>query len=185
MSDRPARRPDPAPRLDEVDERILWTLAADARIPNNRLAAAVGIAPSTCLTRVRALEDAGLVRGYRADIDVARLGFAIEAMVSVRVHAAARHELREFAKRLLRVPVVQDVSFLAGDKDFLVHIACTSTEQLRTSSPTSSAVTRRSRRRRRTSCSSGSSLTGRSRDGRSTSSAAGVPDAHGVRRQCG
>nr|WP_276511534.1 Lrp/AsnC ligand binding domain-containing protein [Curtobacterium pusillum] len=52
-------------------------------------------------------------------------------MVSVRVHAAARHELRDFAKRLLRVPVVQDVSFLAGDKDFLVHIACTSTEQLR------------------------------------------------------
>ncbi|MGN8051133.1 Lrp/AsnC family transcriptional regulator [Curtobacterium sp. 22159] len=131
MSERPARRPDPAPRLDEVDERILWTLAADARIPNNRLAAAVGIAPSTCLTRVRALEDAGVIRGYRADVDIARLGFAIEAMVSVRVHAAARHELREFAKRLLRVPVVQDVSFLAGDKDFLVHIACTSTEQLR------------------------------------------------------
>lgn len=131
MSDRPVRRPDPAPRLDEVDERILWTLAADARIPNNRLAAAVGIAPSTCLTRVRALEDAGVIRGYRAEVDVARLGFAIEAMVSVRVHAAARHELRDFAKRLLRVPVVQDVSFLAGDKDFLVHIACTSTEQLR------------------------------------------------------
>jgi DNA-binding Lrp family transcriptional regulator len=131
VSDRPVRRPDPAPRLDEVDERILWTLAADARIPNNRLAAAVGIAPSTCLTRVRALEDAGVIRGYRAEVDVARLGFAIEAMVSVRVHAAARHELRDFAKRLLAVPVVQDVSFLAGDKDFLVHIACTSTEQLR------------------------------------------------------
>jgi DNA-binding Lrp family transcriptional regulator len=131
VPDRPVRRPDPAPRLDEVDERILWTLAADARIPNNRLAAAVGIAPSTCLTRVRALEDAGVIRGYRAEVDVARLGFAIEAMVSVRVHAAARHELRDFAKRLLAVPVVQDVSFLAGDKDFLVHIACTSTEQLR------------------------------------------------------
>jgi DNA-binding Lrp family transcriptional regulator len=131
VSDRPVRRPDPAPRLDEVDERILWTLAADARMPNNRLAAAVGIAPSTCLARVRALEDAGVIRGYRAEVDVARLGFAIEAMVSVRVHAAARHELRDFAKRLLRVPVVQDVSFLAGDKDFLVHIACTSTEQLR------------------------------------------------------
>jgi len=131
VTERPTRRTDPVPRLDEVDERILWTLAADARIPNNRLAAAVGIAPSTCLARVRALEDAGVIRGYRAEVDVARLGFAIEAMVSVRVHAAARHELREFAKRLLRVPVVQDVSFLAGDKDFLVHIACTSTEQLR------------------------------------------------------
>ena len=44
MSDRAARRPDPTPRFDEVDERILWTLAEDARIPNNRLAAAVGIA---------------------------------------------------------------------------------------------------------------------------------------------
>ena len=123
-------RPNP-PRLDEVDDRILWVLASDARIPNNRLAAAVGIAPSTCLTRVRALEDAGIIRGYSADLDIAGLGFTIEAMVSVRVHAAARHELRDFAKRLLRVPVVLDVSFLAGDKDFLVHIACTSTEQLR------------------------------------------------------
>ncbi|GAA1494598.1 MULTISPECIES: Lrp/AsnC family transcriptional regulator [Curtobacterium] len=132
MSDRIVRRPDaPPPRLDEVDERILWVLASDARIPNNRLAAAVGIAPSTCLVRVRALEDAGIITGYRAEVDIARLGFSIEAMVSVRVHAAARHELREFAKRLLRVPVVLDVSFLAGDKDFLVHIACTSTEQLR------------------------------------------------------
>ena len=51
----------------------------------------------------------GFVGGYRAEVDVARLGFSIEAMVSVRVHAAARHELRDFAKRLLRVPVV-DVS---------------------------------------------------------------------------
>jgi DNA-binding Lrp family transcriptional regulator len=127
----PARGDLPTTRIDEVDERILWVLASDARIPNNRLAAEVGIAPSTCLTRVRALEEAGVVRGYRADVDIARLGFAIEAMVSVRVHAAARRELREFAKRLLRIPVVLDVSFLAGDKDFLVHIACTSTEQLR------------------------------------------------------
>jgi DNA-binding Lrp family transcriptional regulator len=93
----PARGDLPTTRIDEVDERILWVLASDARIPNNRLAAEVGIAPSTCLTRVRALEEAGVVRGYRADVDIARLGFAIEAMVSVRVHAAARRELREFA----------------------------------------------------------------------------------------
>jgi DNA-binding Lrp family transcriptional regulator len=121
----------PERALDEVDERILWVLQSDARIPNNKLAAAVGIAPSTCLARVRALEESGVIRGYTAEVDIAQLGFSIEAMVSVRVHAAARHELREFAKRLLRVPVVLDVSFLAGDKDFLVHIACTSTEQLR------------------------------------------------------
>jgi DNA-binding Lrp family transcriptional regulator len=133
VPDRPASRAESAvrARIDDVDERILWVLSQDARIPNNRLAAEVGIAPSTCLTRVRALEEAGVIRGYRADIDIERLGFVIEAMVSVRVHAAARHELRAFAKRLLAVPVVLDVSFLAGDKDFLVHIACTSTEQLR------------------------------------------------------
>lgn len=125
------RSPGAAPRLDAIDERILWLLSADARIPNNRLAAEVGIAPSTCLGRVRALEEAGIIRGYSADIDISRLGFAIEAVVSVRVHAAARHELRAFAKRLLSVPVVRDVSFIAGEKDFLVHIACSSTEQLR------------------------------------------------------
>jgi len=49
--------------IDEVDERILSELVADARLPNNALAERVGIAPSTCLGRVRALRDGGVIRG--------------------------------------------------------------------------------------------------------------------------
>ncbi len=59
------------PALDDVDRRILGVLAADGRMPNNALAAEVGVAPSTCLARVRALRDSGVIRGYHADIDPA------------------------------------------------------------------------------------------------------------------
>ena len=60
--------------LDEVDHTILRALAADARIPNNRLAAQAGVAPSTCLMRVRRLQDTGVIRGFHADLAPEALG---------------------------------------------------------------------------------------------------------------
>src|SRR5512147_2192272 len=73
------RTPGPAPRtvpsgLDEVDLRLLELLAADGRTTNAALAEAVGIAPSTCLARVRALRERGAIRGIHADVDLAQLG---------------------------------------------------------------------------------------------------------------
>src|SRR5713226_5342543 len=71
-------RPDPTVpgggELDDIDRRIVHELARDARLPNNALADRVGIAPSTCLGRVRALRDRGVIRGYHADVDPAALG---------------------------------------------------------------------------------------------------------------
>src|SRR5438045_3270909 len=78
------------PVLDDVDRRILRELVADARIPNNALAERVGIAPSTCLGRVRALREGGVIRGYHADVDPAALGRPIQAMISVRLQSHAR-----------------------------------------------------------------------------------------------
>ena len=69
---------------------MLRVLAADARIPNNALAERVGIAPSTCLGRVRALRERGVIRGYHADIDPAALGRPIQAMIAVRLQSHAR-----------------------------------------------------------------------------------------------
>src|ERR671927_263785 len=78
------------PPLDDIDRRLVRELAIDARIPNNALAKRVGIAPSTCLGRVRSLRERGVIRGYHADVDPAALGRPIQAMIAVRLQAHAR-----------------------------------------------------------------------------------------------
>lgn len=118
-------------RLDEVDRKILRALAADARIPNNALAALVGIAPSTCLGRVRALRESGAIRGYHADIDPAVLGRPLQAMIAVRVQAGARDRMVAFTNRIAARPEVVDVYFLAGADDFLLHVATADAAGLR------------------------------------------------------
>jgi DNA-binding Lrp family transcriptional regulator len=123
-------RSDPAD-VDEVDRRILHELAADARQPNNALAERVGIAPSTCLGRVRALRERGVIRGYHADVDPVALGRPIQAMIAVRLQSHARGHISDFAAKVAALPEVLNVFFLAGAVDFYVHIAATSTQNLR------------------------------------------------------
>jgi DNA-binding Lrp family transcriptional regulator len=128
----PARPPNIVRRPpDEVDRRLLRELAADARLPNNALAARVGIAPSTCLGRVRALRASGVIRGYHADVDPAALGRPIQAMISVRLQSHARGHIPAFMAKIARLPEVLNVFFLGGADDFHVHIAAASTDSLR------------------------------------------------------
>ena len=119
------------PPLDDVDRRILRELVADARIPNNALAERVGIAPSTCLGRVRALRESGVIRGYHADVDPAALGRPIQAMISVRLQSHARGHIPDFMTKIAKLPEVLNVFFLGGADDFHVHIAARSTDNLR------------------------------------------------------
>ncbi len=119
------------PDLDDVDLRIVRALAADARIANNALAELVGIAPSTCLGRVRALRERGVIRGFHADVDPAALGRPLQAMIAVRLQAHARGHITEFVAKVTDLPEVLNVFFLGGADDFLVHIAAVSTENLR------------------------------------------------------
>lgn len=118
-------------RLDETDRAILRELAADARVPNNVLAERVGVAPSTCLGRVRALRAAGVIRGFHADIDLEAVGLTIFALVSVRVHSQARDRMRELGRSMQALPSVLSVFVLAGDRDFVLHVACRSPSHLR------------------------------------------------------
>jgi DNA-binding Lrp family transcriptional regulator len=117
--------------LDEVDRRIVRALADDARLPNNALAAVAGIAPSTCLGRVRALRERGVIRGYHADVDPAALGRPLQAMVAVRLQSHARGHIPDFMAKIAELPEVINVFFLGGADDFLVHIAAANTEKLR------------------------------------------------------
>jgi DNA-binding Lrp family transcriptional regulator len=119
------------PPLDDVDRRLVRELAADARIPNNALARRVGIAPSTCLGRVRSLRERGVIRGYHADVDPAALGRPIQAMIAVRLQSHARGHIPDFMAKIAKLGEVLNVFFLGGADDFHVHIAATSTDNLR------------------------------------------------------
>src|SRR3984885_8946770 len=117
--------------LDEAGRRIILELARDARLPNNTLARLAGIAPSTCLGRVRALRERGVIRGYHADVDPAALGRPLQAMIAVRLQSHARSRLRGFVAGVAGLPEVLNVFFLAGKDDFLLHVAAASTASLR------------------------------------------------------
>jgi DNA-binding Lrp family transcriptional regulator len=132
-----ARRPADPPKdvrpadLDEVDRRILSLLHDDARITNNALAEAVGIAPSTCHGRVRRLVDLGVIRGFYTDIDPVAVGSPLQAMISVTLQSSARGKIRSFIQQICRRRQVMDVYFLAGADDFILHVAARDTEDLR------------------------------------------------------
>lgn len=118
-------------RLDDADLIILQELGKDARTPNNLLASRAGIAPSTCLGRVRALQEAGVIRGFHADIDPRLLGLHVTAMISVMVRPDSRSQMLESARSLRALPEVQDVFVLGGTPDILAHVICQSVEALR------------------------------------------------------
>jgi DNA-binding Lrp family transcriptional regulator len=117
--------------LDAVDREILRVLAADARTPNNVLAAQAGVAPSTCLMRVRRLQDTGVIRGFHAELAPEALGRPLQAIVSVRLQAHARAGIGSFAQRFAALPGVLNVFFLAGVNDFQIHVAAKSPDDLR------------------------------------------------------
>jgi DNA-binding Lrp family transcriptional regulator len=129
----PARRvpPQDLRPLDDVDRAILDVLVHDARISNKELADRVGVAQSTCLARVRALREDGVIRGYHADVDPRALGHDLQAMIAVRLQPTARDAIAEFMGQLSRRPEVLDVYFVAGADDFLMHVATASTAELR------------------------------------------------------
>jgi len=106
--------------LDATDWRILKELQADGRITNIALANRIGLSAPPCLRRVRALEEAGLITGYTALVDEARLGYALTAFAMVRLHNQAETDLRAFENRILGWPLVREAYMLSGESDFML-----------------------------------------------------------------
>ncbi|WP_225094668.1 Lrp/AsnC family transcriptional regulator [Streptomyces sp. CoH27] len=109
--------------MDELDSAIVRLLQTDARQSNRELARQLGIAPSTCLERVRALTRRGVIRGYHADIDPAALNRAVQALVSVQVRPLSRVVIDGFKAFASALPEVLHVFVLSGGDDFLLHVA--------------------------------------------------------------
>ncbi|HEX2704448.1 MAG TPA: Lrp/AsnC family transcriptional regulator [Candidatus Lustribacter sp.] len=123
--------PRSAPALDEVDRVLAEALAEDGRTPNATLARRAGIAESTCVGRVRALHDRGVIRGIHADLDPARVGLAVQAMVAVRFGGHVRAHVEAFRDEVARLPGVIATYNISGANDYLVHVAAASPDALR------------------------------------------------------
>jgi DNA-binding Lrp family transcriptional regulator len=122
---------DVRPAVDETDRRLLEVLAVEGRIPNNALAERIGIAPSTCLGRVRAMVASGVIRGFYADIDPEAVGHPVEAIIAICLQGDARDVIHSFAQRLASMDEVRNVFFVAGGHDFFVRVATQDVAELR------------------------------------------------------
>lgn len=112
----------PSIALDKTDRRILDVLQKDGRIANNELAERVSLSPSPCLRRVRALEAAGVISGYAAILDPARLGLGMLAFVSVKLKKEGRMPGEQFARAVESWPEVVACHATTGDMDYLLRV---------------------------------------------------------------
>lgn len=117
--------------LDRIDFAIVAVLQKNARLANNRLAELVGVAPSTCLERVRRLGRLGVIRGYHCDVDPSALGIGLEAMIAVRLSQHSRDLVDSFREYVVDLPEVRSVFHVTGGDDFLVHVAVRDSDHLR------------------------------------------------------
>lgn len=116
-------------KLDAIDLKILAELQANGRITNVELAKRVDISAPPCLRRVRALEEAGLIRGYHADLDPKLLGYQVTIFVQVGLAHHADSDLRAFEAMVRGWPIVRECFMLQGDYDFLLKCVARDLEE--------------------------------------------------------
>ncbi len=117
--------------LDEIDLDLIRLLQQNARMTNADLATTVGIAQSTCITRVRSLITRGIISGFSANVEPSKLGLGTEVLISVTLRAGARAHLSDFMQQMRERPEVIQVFFLGGSEDFIVHLAVTDSDSVR------------------------------------------------------
>ncbi|HLH99744.1 MAG TPA: Lrp/AsnC family transcriptional regulator [Acidimicrobiales bacterium] len=116
--------------LDELDTALLIQLQGDARMTNRELAAAVGVAPTTALDRLRSLRRRGVIRGASLDLDLAAIGRPVQALVAVRIRPPSRRHIEAFRDWVKDLPETIGVFVLTGTEDFLIHVAVADNDRL-------------------------------------------------------
>jgi DNA-binding Lrp family transcriptional regulator len=107
-------------RLDAIDRKILKELQDDGRMTNVELARRVGISAPPCLRRVRALEEAGYIKGYRALLDEKKLGYEVSVFAMVHLASQAESDLMAFEDFVRAQPLVRECWMLSGEIDFVL-----------------------------------------------------------------
>ncbi len=109
-------------QLDQIDREILSHLQADGRMTNVDLAQKVGLTAPPCLRRVRALEEAGVIRGYHADLSPDDLGWSITIFAMVSLKSQAEEDLKAFEAHVAGLPEVRECHMLNGEIDFILKL---------------------------------------------------------------
>ncbi len=110
----------PPAKLDPIDRQILSELQGDGRMTNVELARRVGISAPPCLRRVRALEEAGFIFGYHADVNPRKLGFEVQVFAMVSLQRQAEVDLSAFEALARGWPFVRECHMLNGEIDFIL-----------------------------------------------------------------
>ena len=116
----PTNTPD---ALDEIDRRILTHLQRNARMTNAKLAQRVGLSPAPCLRRIRALEEAGVIRDYVALLDSRAVGRAVTVFIEIRLDLQVRDRLDILERAIREWPEVLECSLMTGDADYMLRVA--------------------------------------------------------------
>jgi DNA-binding Lrp family transcriptional regulator len=117
--------------LDRTDRQMIAHLTKDARTSNKQLAAATGLAPSTCSERLKRLEEGGVFTGFHAAVDPAVLGIGLRALIAIRLRRHAADEVETFINRAMALAEVTSVSHVTGANDFQVHVVVRGADHLR------------------------------------------------------
>jgi len=108
---------------DKVDRAIVTRLQQDGRIANVDLADAVGLSPSSCLRRVKALEASGIISGYHAEVSPTRAGLGLTVFIGLKVDGHSRETSSRIEQALLAIPAVVACYLVSGADDFLIEAA--------------------------------------------------------------
>ena len=108
--------------LDQIDQRILAALQANARLSNVELANQAGQSPSPCLRRVRGLEEDGVIKGYAALVDQEAVGLPVSVFVMVSLERQVEQALEIFEARVSALPEVMECYLMTGDSDYLLRV---------------------------------------------------------------
>ena len=109
-------------QLDNLDRRILGALQRNAKLSNVQLAEEVGLSPSPCLRRVRLLEEAGVIRGYHAQLDRSKAGLGLTVFVGVKVERHHDESANAFRAAVIDLPEVISCHVVSGESDFLLQV---------------------------------------------------------------
>ena len=109
--------------IDRYDRQILDILQENGRISNQDLADRIGLSPSPCLRRVRTLEDAGIVTGYRALINAKALGYSLMALIYISMDKHTPERFENFERQILQIPEVLECLLVTGqDADYQIKV---------------------------------------------------------------
>ncbi len=118
-------------KLDNIDLRILTLLYNDADVTNKELAEKIGIAPSTCLERVKRLKQNGVIKGAFIDVNLNTIGGNIEAIAAIRLQPYSEQIVNQFRDDLLQHPEILNLYHMGGSYDYYIHMSVKDSEHLR------------------------------------------------------